>query len=317
MTRATDTLDLMAASATEVSRAHHRKHVLRPEQRKSLDEDGYLVVPDALSSDRIAALNAAIDRAVGPDGKDRPHNRAAILGLDPAFLDLVDLETILPKMVDILGFNIWVNHTHFNVNPPEVVDENFMYGWHRDGGAMHSDLGAHGVTAPPAYMKVAFYLTDLYELDYGQTYVIPGGHKLAFGDPRTAELLARDGAWARAKMPPEAKALCVKAGDAVLFHNRLVHSVRSPNTKGPTRRAIFIQWAFRWMSSVDTMDVAHLENVVTDPIRRQLLGLGGEAVQNDAYSQGRSRRYYPNESTVPLKSYAANTLGLEPKGSTW
>jgi ectoine hydroxylase-related dioxygenase (phytanoyl-CoA dioxygenase family) len=304
----------MGASATEVSRTSHREHLLRPDQRTSLDEDGYLVVPDALSPDRIAALHEAIDRAGGGDGK--PHNRAAILGLDRAFLDLVDLDTILPKMVEILGWNIWVNHTHFNVNPPEVVDENFMYGWHRDGGAMHSDLGAHGVAAPPAYMKVAFYLTDLFDLDYGQTYVVPGGHKLAHGDPRTAELLRRDGPWARAKMPEDAKPLCVKAGAAVLFHNRLVHSVRSPNTKGPTRRAIFMQWAYRWMSSVDTMEVDHLDGVVTDPIRRQLLGLGGQAVQNDQYSQGRSRRYYPDNATVPLRQYVAD-LGMDPKGATW
>jgi ectoine hydroxylase-related dioxygenase (phytanoyl-CoA dioxygenase family) len=192
-----------------------------------------------------------------------------------------------------------------------------MYGWHRDGGAMHSDLGAHGVAAPPAYMKVAFYLTDLTNLDHGQTYVVPGGHKLAFGDARTAELLKRDGAWARNAMPPDAKPLCVKPGTAVLFHNRLVHSVRSPNTKGPTRRAIFIQWAYRWMSSVDNMEVDHLESTETDPIRRQLLGLGGKAVQNDEYSQGRSRRYYPNEETVPLRRYVSETLGIEPKGSTW
>jgi hypothetical protein len=304
----------MGASANEVSRTHHREHLLRPEQRKSLEDDGYLVVPDALTPDEVAGLDAAIERAGGKDGK--PHNRAAILGMDKAFLDLVDLPTILPKMVEILGWNIWVNHTHFNVNPPEVVDENFMYGWHRDGGAMHSDLGAHGVAAPPAYIKVGFYLTDLVEPDHGQTFVFPGGHKLAHGDPRTAELLKRDGAWARGAMPQDAVALRVKAGSAVMFHNRLVHSVRSPNTKGPTRRAIFIQWAYRWMSSVDTMDVAHLDGPLTDPIRRQLLGLGGNAVQNDQYSQGRSRRYYPDEATVPLRKYVID-LGLDPKGGTW
>jgi ectoine hydroxylase-related dioxygenase (phytanoyl-CoA dioxygenase family) len=305
----------MGASATEVSRTRHREHKLSADQRQRLDDDGYLVIPDALSPDRIAALHAAIDRAGGNDGK--PHNQAAILGRDSAFLDLIDLDTVLPKMVEILGWNIWVNHTHFNVNPPEKVEDNVMYGWHRDGGAIHTDLGAHSVAAPPTYMKVAFYLTDLRDPDHGQTYVVPGGHKLAHGDPRTAELLRRDGPWARANMPADAKPLCVPPGTAVLFHNRLVHSVRSPNTKGPTRRAIFIQWAYRWMSSVDTMDVDHLETTVTDPIRRQLLGLGGEAVQNDQYSQGRSRRYYPDDATVPLRGYMQDTLGIEPKGTTW
>jgi ectoine hydroxylase-related dioxygenase (phytanoyl-CoA dioxygenase family) len=305
------------ASEERRERSSDRAHLMTPEQRRSLEDNGFLVVPNALSPARLSALHSAIDRAIGVEGKGREHNRAAILGLDQAFLDLVDLETIFPKICQLLGWNIWVNHTHFNVNPPDKPNQQFMYGWHRDGGAIHPDLGAQGLKASPVAIKVGFYLTDVDTPNRGQTYVVPGGHAAAPEDPQTATLLRRDGPWARAAIPPNAVKLNAKAGTAVIFHNRLIHSVRSPNTQGPERRALFVQWAYRWMQPVDPMDVAALEPVVRDPVRRQLLGFGGDEVFVDGYAQGRSRRYYPSADSVPVRNYCIDTLGLPPTGSPW
>jgi ectoine hydroxylase len=224
---------------------------------------------------------------------------------------------VFPKICELLGWNIYVNHTHFNVNPPDKADGPFVYGWHRDGGAIHPDLGAHDEKAPLIAIKVGFYLTDVDQPGRGQTYVVPGGHRAAPGDEQTTTLLRRDGPWARAAVPDNAVRLDVKAGTAVVFHNRLIHSVRSPNTSALERRVLFVQWAFRWLHPVDPMDVGHLEPSVKDPIRRQLLGFGGDEVFVDGYAQGRSRRYYPSEDSVPVRRYCIETLGLPPTGAPW
>lgn len=297
-------------------RAGDRAHVLTADQTRALDEDGYIVVPKALSADQVGALNAAIDRVIA-DGKGNAFNRSGILGLDPAFLALADLSTIFPKICQVLGWNVWVNHTHFNVNPPDDPNQDFVYGWHRDGGAMHPDLGAHGQSMPFAYMKVGFYLTDLREAGFGQTFMVPGSHKAPPDDPRCVALLKREGPWARAAVPDDARPMLLAAGDACMFHNRLIHSVRSPNRSRVERRAIFIQWAYRWLQPVDPMNVDELEATERDPVRRQLLGFGSNETFADAYAQGRSRRYYPSEGTVPVRQYAIETLGLEPTGNPW
>jgi ectoine hydroxylase len=298
-------------------RAGDGAHLLTEAETRALDQDGYIVVRGALSPDQVARLNAAIDRVIGEAGKAREHHRAAILALDPAFLELADLSTIFPKICQVLGWNIWVNHTHFNVNPPDDPDKAFVYGWHRDGGAMHLDLGTHGQTMPFAYMKVGFYLTDLREPGFGQTLMVPGSHKASHDDPRCAALLAREGPWSRAAPPDDARPMLVDAGDACMFHNRLIHSQRSPNTSRRERRAIFIQWAFRWLQAVDPMDVDALEPGERDPIRRQLLGFGAGGTFSDAYGQGRSRSYYPSEDSVPVRRYSSETLGLVPTGNPW
>jgi len=305
------------AAPASGARAGHRAHLLTADETRALDQDGYIVVRGALSPDLVAGLNAAIDRVIGEAGKGREHNRAAILALDPAFLALADLSTIFPKICQVLGWNVWVNHTHFNVNPPDDPDKAFVYGWHRDGGAMHLDLGTHDHAMPFAYMKVGFYLTDLREPGYGQTLMVPGSHKAAPDDPRCIALLTREGPWAKAAVPDDARPMLVQAGDACMFHNRLIHSVRSPNVSRRERRAIFIQWAFRWLQAVDPMDVAELEPVERDPIRRQLLGFGADETFGDAYAQGRSRRYYPSEDFVPIRRYTTETLGLQPTGNPW
>jgi ectoine hydroxylase-related dioxygenase (phytanoyl-CoA dioxygenase family) len=306
------------APAADDRRAGDRAHLLTAEEIRALDEDGYIVVRGALSRDQVARLNAAIDRVIGEAGKGREHNRAAILALDPAFLDMVDLPTIFPKICQVLGWNIWVNHTHFNVNPTDDPNKAFVHGWHRDGGAMHPDLGTHGQIMPFGYMKVGFYLTDLSsEAGFGQTLMVPGSHKAPPDDPRCAALLERDGPWAKAAVPDDARPMLVQAGDACMFHNRLVHSVRSPNTSVRERRALFIQWAYRWLQPVDPMDVDSLGSVERDPVRRQLLGFGADETFGDAYAQGRSRRYYPSADAVPVRRYAHDVLGLEQTGNPW
>lgn len=263
---------------------------ITPEEEREFDELGYLVVPDALPGETVARLVVALDDLTRAEST-KVHNIADILGLREEFLDLIDVPTVLPKVQKLLGNNIWVNLSHLNVNPPQSLerenDSKFDYGWHRDGGAINTDLPP---PAPLMSIKVGFYLSDLTEPGRGQTYLIPGSHKSEDAPPNDDDL------------PPAAKPLCVKAGTALLFDRRLMHSIRSPNTSDITRKAIFVQYAFRWLCPVDAMTVEHLRDRCS-PARLQLLGLSAAYHTFDG-AEGRSGRYFLTDSDVPIGSTA-------------
>ena len=254
--------------------------------KDEFEEVGYIAIPDALSEHQVNILIAAID-SLTRHAPDQIHNVADIFGKHDAFLELLDLPTVLPAVTELLGTNIWVNHSHFNANPAteekDVSGFDNGYGWHRDGGAIHQDLP----WPPPLLsLKIGFYLTDLTQPGSGQTYFIRDSHKTGEKTPAAQEL------------PDTAFPMMVKAGTAVLFDRRLIHSIRSANYSGNKRHVIFTQYAFRWMAAVDGMNVKHLRRKL-NPVRQQLLGMTAGIHTFDG-AKGRSGRYYPTPGDVPL-----------------
>ena len=259
---------------------------LTSQQQKEFQELGYLVIPDALSPAHVSRLIKVLNE-FSKASPEKIYNEADILGLSDEFLDMIDLPSVLPKIQELLGSNIWVNHTHYNINPPTApcTPSSMMtdYGWHRDGGAINSDLPP---PAPLLSIKIGFYLTDLSEIGRGETYIIQGSHRTGETPPSPRDL------------PSSAHPIFVQPGTAVLYDRRVIHSIRSPNLSHITRKVIFIQYAFRWLCPVDAMTVDHLRSRC-DPIRLQLLGLSGTTKNIDG-AAGRSGRYYPSSDQVPL-----------------
>jgi ectoine hydroxylase-related dioxygenase (phytanoyl-CoA dioxygenase family) len=252
------------------------------------EQQGYITIPDALSGQQVERLCSAIDELTARN-PDKIHNVADIFGKHDAFLELLDLPTVLPTVTELLGTNIWVNHSHLNANPAtdatDVSEFDNGYGWHRDGGAIHKDL-----PWPPPLLsiKIGFYLTDLTTPGSGQTYFVHDSHKTGERTPAAQEL------------PDNAFPMMVKAGTAVLFDRRLIHSIRSPNHSGSKRRVIFTQYAFRWMAAVDPMNVGRLRKKC-NPVRQQLLGLTTGVHTIDG-AEGRSGLYYPGPGDIPLEN---------------
>lgn len=311
-----------------------RASVLTSDERDHFDRSGYLVVPNALPPALIERLRDAVDRVAAsasssvsapsastasPASPDLApttppaRNLADILGRDDAFLELLDCPRVFPKLWGLLGWNIWVQHSHLVVTPPAPPPPSprppsrspspdspsspspsapFVYGWHRDGGALNRDVQL----SSPLLIKVGFYLTDV-DLHGGPTLMLDGADLDAPIPAPTAP------------PPPSAHPLTVRAGTAVLFGNRSIHSLRSPNTSPHTRRAVFLQYGYRWIHSLDRSTVDHLASRVT-PIRAQLLGLT-TTFTTAAYkgSEGRSGRFVPSAADVPLFSFIKHLLG--------
>ncbi len=263
------------------------------EEREFFEREGYLVVENALSPDQTQRLAKAVDRC-GSDGNPGFFNRLDILGLDDSFIELVTNPPVLAKIAGFLGWNIWVNHTHYNVRPPDPPDETYSYHWHKDGGTFSADLQGE---PPMTAIKVGFYLTDLSQPNMGQTYLIPKHF--------SAGKHYQDQLGPNSPPPTEAKLMKLKPGSAVLFQQRTIHSQGSPNHSQITRKTIFVQWAFRWLFPVDTMTLGNLENRTTDPIQRQMLGFTGQRPSGRLAS-----RYYPSDVDIPLKKKLIQEVGL-------
>ena len=259
-------------------------HRLTDDERRFFETSGYLVVPDALDPAMNDRLLAVVDRV---DARERTaENRGKLLSItnvvheDPALVDLIDWPTTFPKMWGILGWNIYLYHSHIDVTPP--ADEQALtwrVAWHQDSMRVNDELETH--PRPRLSLKIGFYLTDASQPDRGNTLVLPGSHL------RDELDCPADGV----SNPEGAEPLCVKAGSAVIIDRRIWHS-RSPNLWDQTRKVIWFGYSYRWLRPKDAMTVSHLYPQL-DSIRRQILGDG---LSNNG-------TYDPIDGDVPLRTW--------------
>jgi ectoine hydroxylase len=252
-------------------------------EKRQFEEQGYMMVENALAPDHVARLTALCDSiharkvAEGFDPKKALFYPNFIPD-DPAFADLVDYEKILPKVWAILGWNIYLYHAHLIVTPPTGEAPNDKtFGWHQDSGRVNIEIESR--PRPRLSLKVAYFLSDVSEPGRGNFWVVPGTH--------LCDTLERptDGNG----QPEGAIPVCVKPGTAVFFDRRLWHAA-SPNWSDITRKVLFYGYGYRWIRTKDDMTVQSLWEDST-PIRRQLLGDGVNA----------NGHYTPTDADVPLR----------------
>lgn len=257
-------------------------YVLTRDERQQFNDQGYLVVEGALDRakcDRlIAAVNRVDARERTPAHGDRLLSFANILPEDGAFVDLIDWPRVFPKVWGILGWNIYVYHTHLDVSPRLQQPPPHPVAWHQDSMRLNEEIESH--PRPRLSLKVGYYLTDVTGANWGNTLLLPASHLTDYLD------CPNDGS----ASPAGAIPLRVPAGSALILDRRLWHS-RSPNFGPHTRKVIWIGYAYRWLRPKDEMTVQGLLDKA-DPIRRQLLGHGSA---NSAYD--------PTDADVPLRAW--------------
>jgi ectoine hydroxylase-related dioxygenase (phytanoyl-CoA dioxygenase family) len=258
-------------------------YALTEAERTQFEKQGYLIVPDVLTQAQIDPLVQAVDRLHAERGLG-PHEDLFypnFVWRDPAFVELVDCPRILPKIWGILGWNIYLYHCHFGVNPPVAPDADRTkktLGWHQDSGRVNTEMESH--PRPRLSLKVAFFLTDMREPGRGNFWIIPGSQCQDTLD-RPANGIDD---------PPGAMPVCVPAGTAVFFDRRLWHAA-SPNHSDRTRKVLFYGYGYRWLRTKDDMTIPPQLLEQSDPIRRQLLGGGVNA----------NGRFSPTDDDVPLR----------------
>jgi ectoine hydroxylase len=244
---------------------------LKPEQRRSFAEDGFLVVPNALSQEAVGRIVEAGDRLAEPllrrpEMTGRPEYnhldlRPGLLREEPLF-NLVDNNSTVPLVVQLLSPNIHLHSTTLIYKRPEAPDApTFRRGWHRDI-RIPRDLGHE--LLPLVGIKICYCLTDFHEPDGGMTLMARGSHR------RTTPLALPKG-----EVDPADAEVCdlrMNAGDAFLFENRIFHTA-TPNRSQRTSKVLMYGYSYRWMKTecyLEIPDKGHLAKA--DPVARQLLG---------------------------------------------
>ena len=110
------------------------------EQLDTFNDNGYLVVEEALTPQIIDRLTEAVNR-VEEERKRQKLSTNTILNKfrmvveDDIFLELLDWTKTFPLVWDILGWNIQLYISHLITYPPESgKNKALTNGWHQGGG---------------------------------------------------------------------------------------------------------------------------------------------------------------------------------------
>ena len=262
------------------------------EQLDTFNDDGYLVVEDALPPQMVEQLNQVVDRIETEERKRQNLSSNQLLVKfrtvieDDIFLELLDWPQTFPLVWDILGWNIQLYISHLIVYPAEPEkDQVLTGGWHQDGGRPVQEMER---PQPRLSLKISYWLSNVDSPDNGAMQIIPGSHK------RDALPLSSD------SDSEKILDLCVKAGTAVLFDRRMWHR-RGLNTSNTSRKVLFFGYSYRWLRGLDFNLMPEEILKKCDPIRRQLLGDGVDI----------KGWWQPTEADVPLRTWIKEHRGKE------
>lgn len=199
------------------------------EQLEFFKENGYLVVPDALSPEEVRSINAAIDRDLGENSvmwidrgqTGRTQNAHALLAC-PEMDVTMRPPTLLPLMRAIMGKDLCAEEHSVMLRAPNP-DGDTECRWHRDAS---DDSGGDDPPYYTRYLSIVYYLTDVDDTTHTFS-VLPGTAQSAERLPLEAYDLSA------------AQHLVGSAGTAILFNAATFHAGNVRRTTSE-RRTIHI-----------------------------------------------------------------------------
>ena len=210
---------------------------MNEEERYLFDLQGYLHLEGVLDTDQLQRMNAWLDAKAGSDPLWRAQTGNAHIEhpitWGPDFLALLDQPRVLPILRELMGEYLRLDHDYAIFLQPG-----------------HGGLQLHGPKMREPYDPLHFYhyvdgkifcglcvatfaLTDV-PAGAGGLAVIPGSHKSNFRVPEDIRLLQRSS--------PIVRQVPTKAGDCVIFTERLIHGTLPWQGPG-IRRTLFFKYA--------------------------------------------------------------------------
>ncbi|HEY8583400.1 MAG TPA: phytanoyl-CoA dioxygenase family protein, partial [Capillimicrobium sp.] len=228
------------------------------ELARTVADEGWAVI-GVLDRPLADRLRRAVDEvaARSPEASEAGQlHQLSGLAQHPDLAEIVDWPPLLALAVDLLSPNIYINHSHLDVHAPHPPTG--AHRWHRDNGLMGRDMRLLWRDQPRVTVKVAVLLSDVESPDDGAMEVVPRIH--LDEAPRHP-----------ADEQPDGVPILGPEGTVAVFDARLWHR-RRDNLGTRTRRAMFMAYSFRWMTSRDVPfeDVPAWAGQPAS--RRQLLG---------------------------------------------
>lgn len=216
---------------------------LTGEQLDTLEQDGFLVLPDLFSEREVDILRAEVPSLMAqicPDNTREADGRGVrnMLGLhrrNATFARLARHPRLLEPALQILGEDVYMQQCKINVKQ----------GFRGDGFDWHTDFATHhsrdGVPLPLA-LNLHVFLDDVTEFN-GPLYFAPGSHRMEVKAEKSVDGLK----WELWTIPDEEVARVIaetglvsikgRRGTALVFGDLLLHA--SPENISPWSRWIY------------------------------------------------------------------------------
>jgi len=203
-------------------------------EKRHLDEDGYLVLENFMSSDLLAALRGRIEELFAQEGeqagaefKQEPQTRrlANLVDKGEVFQQVIAMEKILECVAYVLG-------PKFKLSSLNARSANPYSDWiqplHCDAGAIPDEKGY--------WVCNTIWMLDDFTTENGAIRMVPGSH-------RWGRLPQEALADTRAPHPNEIL-LTGKAGTVVVMNTHMWHGATANRTGGPRRamHAFYCRW---------------------------------------------------------------------------
>lgn len=235
------------------------------------ETQGIVHLRQVIPADILLRARKAFDLAAGchldrraptTDGKaDLPfYDIPNILDQNPVFVDLVDLPTIFPLLVEIVGKDIQLNHTTARLFYP---GRTFTAPWHSD---IPHVLGISQHNCLNFFVKVHLFLDDLTP-DQGCLAFIPGSHRYPAGHDRPSLGMSSE---AIVKTVP-------RAGDVILFNTHVLHMAMD-NLSPYVRKSLIYAYSHYWVKQYDNAVPSDLARYAVTDQRKQLFGVDIEGI---------------------------------------
>ena len=244
-----------------------------PAGLERLREDGYLILPNAISPELVARVRAELAPHLGAFGRNpfeghRTQRVYALLAKAPAIAEMVEHPTVLAYVDRFLqpSYLLW-GALAVNLHPGETRQD---YHCDDDAGAPPRPRAAQGIST--------MWALDDFTEENGATELIPGSHLWGPGEAPSAD----DPRAIRAVMP---------AGSVLIWQGPIFHR-GGANDSDATRLGITLQYCQPWLRQIENMVLAvpPAKAVRYSPRVRAMLGYDLMQPSFMGYVDGRNPR---------------------------
>lgn len=215
---------------------HRAPHAvgMTPEEKFLFDLEGYLIVRAVLGADEIAELTAIARQKRAPAGETPTAYRVfGASSWGPPYQALIDHPRIVPYLIELVGPKFRLDHDYAIFMTKGGMGPDLHSGAAIDNPD-HSYTYRDGIIRSGLTVAM-FCLTDASAGD-GGFCCIPGSHKSNFLTSLPADVRSYR------RMPHYMRQPSVRAGDAIVFTEALVHGT-APWTAGHERLALLYKYS--------------------------------------------------------------------------